>query len=207
MKIREATFLGSFPSLDKCPKELLPEIALAGRSNVGKSSLLNMLLNRKNFARTSSTPGKTQLLNFYEINKSFRFVDLPGYGYAKVSKEKLKSWGKSIEEYLLQRECILDIFLLLDIRREPSEEDLQMYHFIKSEGYRGTIVITKADKLTQSELARYKNRIVDYLGAESENVFITSSTKQRGKYPLWDHINRLFEEHDLDIVVERQEKE
>ena len=126
------------------PEDQLPEIAFAGRSNVGKSSLINMLLNRRGLAKTSSTPGKTQLVNFYDIDGLFRFVDLPGYGFAKVSKTQKANWGKIIDTYLNTRENLLEVFQLVDIRHKPSGEDKQMYDWIKASGFSGIVIGTKA---------------------------------------------------------------
>lgn len=186
------------------PPADLPEIAFAGRSNVGKSSLLNMLLNRNNFARTSSTPGKTQTINFYEINAQFRFVDLPGYGYAKVSKQKKAGWARFIDRYLNQRNNLLEIMLLVDARHEPTEQDKDMYLYLKASGYPGTIVVTKADKLTQSELAKQLKRIADTFEVEPQHILVTSASKTKGKYVFWEYLNQLFATREIDIIVERQ---
>lgn len=207
MKIRSLDFLGSAVRDDQFPPADLPEIALAGRSNVGKSSLLNMLLNRTNFARTSSTPGKTQTINFYEINKQFRFVDLPGYGYAKVSKAKKATWAAFIENYLHVRDNLIDIFLLVDTRHKPSDEDKAMYRYIIQNGFSGTVVMTKTDKLTQSEIAKAKKMIEQELQTFGRPVLVTSASKTKGKYPFWDYLNQLFAQHGLDIVMERQQEE
>lgn len=204
MKIRNLRFLGSAVEESQFPAADLPEIAFAGRSNVGKSSLLNMLLNRNNFARTSSTPGKTQTINFYEINDRFRFVDLPGYGYAKVSKQKKAGWAKFIESYLHHRENLLDIMLLVDARHEPTAQDKEMYLYLKGSGYPGTIVMTKADKLTQSELARQVKSISRFFDIEPHRILVTSASKGKGKYIFWDFLNQLFASREIDIIVERQ---
>ena len=192
---------------DQFPPQDLPEIALAGRSNVGKSSLLNMLLNRTNFARTSSTPGKTQKINFYDINRQFRFVDLPGYGYAKVAKEKKATWAAFIEHYLSVRENLIDIFLLVDTRHKPTDDDRAMYRYIIEHGFSGTVVMTKTDKLNQSEIAKAKKMIEQELGTLGRPILVTSASKTKGKYPFWDYLNRLFAQQGLDIIMERQQED
>jgi GTP-binding protein len=182
----------------------MPEIAFAGRSNVGKSSLINLMLGRRNFARTSSTPGKTRTINFYEINQAFRFADLPGYGYAKVSKAMRESWAPLMETYLLTRPNLLATLLLVDVRRTPQDIDIEMARLISHLHRHPIIVLTKTDKLNQSQLQ--KNKRVYQEVAELQGIpFISTSTlKSRGKYPLWDAINEIFNQEGLDIFVERQ---
>ncbi|NLY37648.1 MAG: YihA family ribosome biogenesis GTP-binding protein [Tissierellia bacterium] len=204
MKITSATFLGSAVGGDQFPPEDLPELAFAGRSNVGKSSLINYLLNRRSLARTSSTPGKTQTINFYEINGAFRFVDLPGYGYAKVSKAEKAKWGSFIELYLRERKKLVEIILLLDVRRKVGEDDIQMLNFIRAMGYQGRVVLTKIDKLNQSQIVRARRDIEDKLGVPKEHIFIISNLKAKGKYPLWESFNKLFQEKGFPINLERQ---
>lgn len=205
MKINECRFVISAVSPAQYPADERPEIALAGRSNVGKSSLTNMLINRKGLAKTSSTPGKTQTINFYDIGGEFRFVDLPGYGYAKVSKSQRGTWGKIIETYLKGRPNLLEVFLLVDLRHKPSDDDVLMYQWIKSFGFRGIVVATKADKIKRSQLNSYKKVIRDTLGMTPEDkLFCASAETRDGKYELWDFINGLFEEKDIPIYFERQ---
>jgi GTP-binding protein len=151
MKIKQSEFIISAVKPEQYPEEPYPDIAFAGRSNVGKSSLINMLLGRKNLARTSSTPGKTQTINFYEIDNKFRFVDFPGYGYAKVSKSQFRTWGKIIQTYIDRSENLLEVIQLVDIRHKPTELDRQMYEWIMEAGFNGIIVATKADKLSKSQ--------------------------------------------------------
>lgn len=139
----------------KLPDNILPEIAFAGKSNVGKSSLINGLLNRKSLARTSSQPGKTQTINFYNVNKQLYFVDLPGYGYAAVSQEIRAKWGKMIERYLNTSKVIKKVFLLIDIRHEPSENDCIMYNWIVENGYEPVIIATKLDKIKRSQVQKH----------------------------------------------------
>lgn len=205
MKITSAEFLGSAVGEAQFPPDNLPEIALAGRSNVGKSSLLNYLLNRKNIARTSSTPGKTQTINFYEVNGSFRFVDLPGYGYAKVSKAQKAKWASFIDLYLRSRQGLFEIFLLVDVRRKLGAEDLQMLDYIHSLGYEGRLVLTKIDKLNQSQLVKVRREIEEQLDIPKEHIFVVSNLKSKGKYPIWENINQLFMDRGLDIFLERQD--
>lgn len=205
MKITSAEFLGSAVGEEGFPPDDLPELALAGRSNVGKSSLINYLLNRRNLARTSSTPGKTQTINFYEINKAFRFVDLPGYGYAKVSKSEKAKWASFIEGYLSQRENLVEIILLLDIRRKLREDDLQMMHFIRAMGFEGKVVLTKIDKLNQSQIVRARRQIAKDLDLPLEDVYLVSNLKLRGKYPIWQSILDLFNKKGYPINLERQD--
>lgn len=206
MKVYSLDFLGSAVGSDQFPPDDLPEIAFVGRSNVGKSSLLNMLLNRKNFARTSSTPGKTQTINFYEINQAFRMVDLPGYGYAKVSKKQQATWATFINQYLAERPNLIDIIQLVDARHKPTEDDQIMYRYITEHGFNGAVVMTKTDKLNQSDTAKARKQVERVLVTEGRPVFITSATKNKGKYAFWDYLNALFAQHDLDIHMERQQE-
>lgn len=205
MKISKTEFLGSAVGREQFPPDDLPEIALAGRSNVGKSSLINYLLNRRSLARTSSTPGKTQTVNFYEINGDFRFVDLPGYGYAKVSKAEKAKWAGFIDDYLRNRESLLQIFLLLDIRRKLSEQDIQMLEYIYSFGFEGRVILTKIDKLNQSQIMKSKREIAKGLQIPEEHIFLISNLKAKGKYPLWDYLQGLFDEKGYDVKLERQD--
>ncbi len=204
MKISKTDFLGSAVGREQFPPDNLPEIALSGRSNVGKSSLINYLLNRRSLARTSSTPGKTQTINFYEINEAFRLVDLPGYGYAKVSKTEQAKWAGFIDAYLRDRHNLLQIFLLLDIRRKLSEQDIQMYEYIHSFGYDGRVILTKIDKLNQSQIIKAKRDIAKGLHIPEDHVFLISNLKAKGKYPLWDYVDKLFKDKGYEIKLERQ---
>lgn len=206
MKIKQSTFVTSAVTKDQYPISALPEIAMVGRSNVGKSSLINMLLNRKNLARTSSTPGKTQLINFFDIDGKFTFVDLPGYGYARVSKAQKATWGKIIETYLKSRKNLLEVILLVDLRHKPTAEDIQMYNWIKSFGFNGIVVATKHDKIKKSQLQKHIKVIRDALGMDKDAVLVTTSTMNRkGKYEVWDIFNELFEVNGYDVYFERQQ--
>ena len=208
MKIKDSRFVISAVKVEQYPDDELPEIAFAGRSNVGKSSLINMLLNRKGLAKTSSTPGKTQLVNFYDIDGLFRFVDLPGYGFAKVSKAQKASWGKTIETYLTKRENLLEVFQLLDIRHKPTADDIQMYQWIRTFGYRGILIVTKSDKLSKNQIAQQIKMIREEMQAGPDGIIIPVSSSERiGKYNVWDLVNSLFEEKGLEIYLERQNEE
>lgn len=168
------------------PKDDLAEIAFAGRSNVGKSSFINSLINRANLARTSGKPGKTRTINFYIINDSFRLVDLPGYGYAHVSKTEREKWGVIIDEYLTTRENLKEIILIVDIRHEPSEQDLMMYNWIKSFGYDGIVIATKADKVGKTRYQKHIDVIKKKLDIKDSNLIIPySSEKKINKEKAW----------------------
>jgi len=170
----------------KLPVNEFPEFAFAGRSNVGKSSLINALVNRKALARTSSQPGKTQTINFYFLNKAFYFVDLPGYGYAKVTKELVAKWGKMIERYLITSRQLRCIFLLVDIRHEPSENDKAMYAWIVDRGLRPVVIATKADKIKRSQLAAQTKLIRAALSmAPEDTLIVTSSSAKTGLADVW----------------------
>lgn len=206
MKIRKSEFIKSAVSTNDYPDTSLPELAFVGRSNVGKSSLLNMLLNRKNLAKTASTPGKTRLINFFNVDDKFRIVDLPGYGYAKVSKEMKKDWGKFIEDYLNERENLLEVFLLLDIRHRPTPDDIMMYHYIIDNGFSGYVFCTKLDKIKNSELMTNLNVIKSALNIKQNSLIIPiSSVNKKGKYKAWDLFNSLFQKNGYDIYFEKQE--
>lgn len=207
MKIKKSSFIQSAVSASQYPDETLPEIAFSGRSNVGKSSIINMLLGRKGLAKTSSTPGKTRLVNFFDIDGLFRFCDLPGYGYAKVSKQEQEGWGKIIETYLFHRPNLLEIVLLLDIRRVPNSDDIKMYQFIQKSGFEGIIICTKCDKMSKNQIAQSAKKIRKTLSLSSNHpMFYTSSTTRNGKYEVWDYINQLFEHHGFDIHLARQQE-
>lgn len=173
----------------KLPENFLPEFAFAGKSNVGKSSLINGLMNRKSYARTSSQPGKTQTINFYNINEQLYFVDLPGYGYAKVSMELRAKWGKMIERYLKKSEQLKLIFLLVDIRHEPSENDKDMYNWIVHNGFQPIVIATKLDKINRSQIAKQSKLIRTSLGMPKEGILIpfSAETKQ-GRDEIWQKI-------------------
>lgn len=201
MKIRSSEITMSAVNKKQYPSEGVPEIALAGRSNVGKSSVINGLLNRKNFARTSSTPGKTRTINFYLINNEFYFVDLPGYGYARVSKTEKEKWGSIMERYLEDREELCAILLLVDVRHEPTADDKMMYDWIKYFGYNCVVVATKADKISRGQYQKHISIIRKKLEMpKEEKVIVTSSSKKIGIDGLWDEIVSQYEEHGYTIT-------
>lgn len=171
------------------PQDDIPEVALAGRSNVGKSSFINTMLNRKNLARTSGKPGKTQLLNFFNIDDKLRFVDVPGYGYARVSKKEREKWGKMIEEYLTSRENLRAVVSLVDLRHEPSADDVQMYEFLKYYEIPVILVATKADKIPRGKWNKHESMIKKKLDFDKTDTFIIfSSVNKTGVEEAWDAI-------------------
>lgn len=179
----------------KLPENLLPEIAFAGKSNVGKSSLINGLMNRKSLARTSSQPGKTQTINFYNINEALYFVDLPGYGYAKVSESIKQKWGKMIENYLNKSKQLKAVFLLIDIRHEPSANDRNMYEWVKYNGYEPVIIATKLDKINRSQRQKHVKMIRDGLGMPKEGlIFPFSAVTKMGRDEIWEYIESVITE-------------
>lgn len=171
------------------PENDKPEIAFAGKSNVGKSSLINALINRKSLARTSSQPGKTQTINYYNINDVLYFVDLPGYGYAKASVAIREQWGKMVDRYLTSSKQLKLIFLLVDIRHEPSQNDKMMYEWIVYHGFSPVIIATKLDKIKRSQIAKHIKMIKESLGTGSETkIFPFSSLTKQGKDEIWEYI-------------------
>lgn len=179
MEFVDAKLLITAVKYEQYPDAVVPEIALVGRSNVGKSSLINCLVNRKNLARTSSTPGKTATVNFYEISGRYRLVDLPGYGYAKVSKTEREKWGGMIENYLARRENLVQVILLVDARHKPSEDDKMMLDWIRSYNYEPFVVATKLDKLKKSQVEKNLTEIYNELGLGEESVLIPFSAEKR----------------------------
>ena len=178
----------------KLPNNQELEIAFAGKSNVGKSSLINGLLNRKALARTSSQPGKTQTINFYKINDAFYFVDLPGYGYAKVSATEREKWGKMIERYLNTSDKLVLVFLLIDIRHEPSANDKMMYDWILQSGFTPVIIATKADKIKRSQLQKNLKIIRTKLEMGKDDlIFPFSALSKQGKDEIWEYIEGLLD--------------
>lgn len=173
----------------RLPENSCPEVAFAGKSNVGKSSLINALVNRKSFARTSSEPGKTQTINFYNVNNEVYLVDLPGYGYARTSMETREKWGKMIEKYLHTSQMLKHVFLLVDIRHEPSANDVNMYDWIKYQGFTPVVIATKADKLNRSQIPKQVKLVRETLGMGKEEILIpfSAETKQ-GRDEIWNII-------------------
>ncbi len=209
MEIKQAEFVTSATKISQCPEHDGLEVMFCGRSNVGKSSFINMLTNRKSLARTSQNPGKTQTLNFYQINNEFYFVDVPGYGYARVSKSLKASFGVMIEDYVLHRDNLKMVFLLVDFRHKPTEDDCIMYDFLKHYDHRVTIIATKSDKIKNSERAKCKKQIIETLNLrENDKLIITSSEKREGLGLVLQTLDSLLEEHramleaNKDAVVE-----
>lgn len=179
----------------KLPENTRPEVAFAGKSNVGKSSLINALMNRKSYARTSQQPGKTQTINFYIINDEVYFVDLPGYGYARVSNEIKAKWGRMIENYLQKSPQLRLVFLLIDIRHDPSENDKHMYSWIVENGFYPVIIATKADKIKRSQLAKHLKMIKEGLQVEEGTPIVAfSALTKQGRDEIWN----LIETYALD---------
>ena len=178
----------------KLPHNTKPEVAFAGKSNVGKSSLINAIMNRKSYARTSQSPGKTQTINYYNINDEFYLVDLPGYGYAKAGKELVAGWGKLIEDYLYQSKVLKSVFLLIDIRHEPSENDRLMYDWVRSRGYEPVIIATKADKIKRSQLQKHIKMLREGLGADEDTIIVPfSSVTGQGRDEVLDFMDQVLE--------------
>lgn len=191
----------------KIPENQMPEIAFAGKSNVGKSSLINALMNRKSLARTSAQPGKTQTINFYNINDALYFVDLPGYGYAKVSLEAKEKWGKMVERYLKKSRQLKAVFLLIDIRHEPSANDRQMYEWILSNGYRPIIIATKMDKLNRSQLPKHVKMVKQGLEVDSNTIVIPfSAVSKQGRDEIYALIDKIIsnEKEEVPKAVEEE---
>ena len=177
----------------RIPENQLPEIAFAGKSNVGKSSLINALMNRKSYARISATPGKTQTINFYNINEQLYLVDLPGYGYAKVSEKEKKEWGKLVERYLHGSGQLLAVFLLIDIRHDPSANDRLMYEWITAQGYRPIIIATKLDKIKRSQKDKQMKAILQGLGLMKETAVIPfSAVTKQGRDEIWELVEKEY---------------
>ncbi len=183
----------------RLPENLLPEVAFAGKSNVGKSSLINGLMNRKSLARTSAQPGKTQTINFYNINGEIYFVDLPGYGYAKVPESEKKKWGVMIENYLHTSKQLKAVFLLVDIRHDPSANDKMMYDWMAEKGYAPIIIATKADKLKRSQLPKHVKAIREGLKVrQGTKIFPYSALSKQGREEIWEYIDSFILEREKE---------
>ncbi len=177
------------------PQNSMIEIAFAGKSNVGKSSLINALMNRKSLARTSAQPGKTQTINFYNINDALYFVDLPGYGYAKVGQKEKENWGKMVERYLRQSKMLKAVFLLVDIRHDPSANDRQMYEWILANGFQPIIIATKADKINRSQLQKQIKAVKQGLEAKKDTIVIPfSAQSKQGREEIYELIDSMIEQ-------------
>jgi GTP-binding protein len=188
MKITSAEFVTSATKPSQYPPVRLPEIAFAGRSNVGKSSLINTLVNRKRLVKTSSTPGRTQLINFFDINRQVGFVDLPGYGYAKVPVSVRKKWGPMIETYLSERETLRGVVVIMDIRRTPCQEELNLLGWLAHYSIAGITVLTKTDKLSKNKQAKQHHLIAQALERDKDDFILFSAKTRRGREPLWQAI-------------------
>ena len=178
----------------KLPENTVPEVAFAGKSNVGKSSLINALMNRKSLARTSSQPGKTQPINFYQVNGSIYFVDLPGYGYARANEHVKAQWGKMVENYLHRSRQLRAVFLLVDIRHKPSENDCVMYEWIRERGYQPIIIATKLDKINRSQIQKQIKLLRDTLKADKDaRVIPFSATTKQGREEIYEIIEEILQ--------------
>ena len=193
MKILSAEFVTSATKPDQYPPVNYPEIAFAGRSNVGKSSLINTLVNRKRLVKTSSTPGRTQLINFFDINNLITFVDLPGYGYAKVPTAVRKKWGPMIETYLSNRRTLKGVVVIMDIRRIPRQEEHELIEWLKYFSIDGILVLTKTDKLSKSKRLKQHNAIAEALTIDPDKLILFSAKSRQGRDAVWDAINSLTE--------------
>lgn len=186
MLIKEPRFEISVMNKSQYPKNKLPQIVLAGKSNVGKSSFVNSLINRKSLARTSSAPGKTRQINFYNMDEKFYFVDLPGYGYSEMSKVEQKKVGDSIETYLRNSKNINLVVLLVDIRHNPTENDRMMMDYIKNTGHRYIVVTSKADKIAKTKVQSYVDKIAEILEVDSDLIFAYSSETKLNRELIWE---------------------
>ena len=192
MIIKSAEFVKSAVKPSQYPSAELPEIAFAGRSNVGKSSLINTILNRKRLVKTSRTPGRTQLINFFEINKAFTFVDLPGYGYAKVPASVKKSWGPMVETYLSTRKTLRGVVLIMDIRREQGRQELDFIDWLEYYSIPSILILTKTDKLSKTKQIKQRLSIEKDLGVDNNDLILFSAKSRRGKDAVWDAVDRLI---------------
>lgn len=199
MIIKSAEFITSATSPPQYPAMALPEIAFAGRSNVGKSSLINTLVNRKHLVKTSATPGRTQLINFFDINRCMGFVDLPGYGYAKVPVSVRKKWGPMIETYLSDRETLRGVVVIMDIRRIPRPEELNLLAWLKHYAIASILVLTKTDKLSKNKQAQQHQLIARSLERPNNDFILFSAKTRRGRDALWNAILSLIEIKDTSF--------
>ncbi len=192
MIIKSAEFVTSAVKPSQYPPAVLPEIAFAGRSNVGKSSLINTLVNRKRLVKTSSTPGRTQLINFFNINEVFSFVDIPGYGYAKVPASVKKKWGPMIETYITTRNTLKGVVLIMDVRRIPGPEEMNMLDWLNHYGVPSVPVLTKSDKLSKTRQQKQLKEIANTLSANKDNFILFSAKSRQGKNEVWGAVKKLI---------------
>ena len=203
MIIKNSEFIISAVKRHQYPIDGRNEIAFVGRSNVGKSSIINALTNRRKLAKVSQTPGKTRLINFFLINNDFYLVDLPGYGYAKVSKKEKESWGKTIETYLTDRDELKRVILLVDSRHKPTADDIMMYEWIKHFGYECVVIATKADKISRGQYQKHMSVIRKKLQLEKEEKIIPiSSSKKTGVEDVWNEIVNQYNKHGYEVTVD-----
>lgn len=196
MKIKNVSLETVCGITSRLPDNKYPEIAFAGKSNVGKSSLINVLMNRKSLARTSAQPGKTQTINFYNINDELYFTDLPGYGYARVSRETKEKWGRMIERYLRSSKQLRAVFLLVDIRHEPSQNDVEMYRWIADNGYEPIVIATKLDKINRSQTAKNLRVIRDKLKVrEGIKIIPFSAQTKQGREEIYETIDEILKDN------------
>lgn len=192
MKVDNVSLAAVAVKKEQYPTDGRPEVAFAGKSNVGKSSLINTMLRRKSLARTSQNPGKTRTINFYDVENAIYLVDLPGYGYARAAKSEIQKWGKMIENYLLKRKELRAIIMLVDIRHEPGENDRMMYDWLKHYGYKIIMVATKSDKLKRSQLMKHTSMLRKSFNLDKEDILIPFSSENRsGREELWDVIDEI----------------
>jgi GTP-binding protein len=192
MKITSAEFITSAAKPSQYPPAGLPEIAFSGRSNVGKSSLINTLANRKHLVKTSSTPGRTQLINFFDINKQICFVDLPGYGYARVPQSVKKTWGRMIESFLLKRKTLKGVVVIMDLRRTPGQGEMDLLNWLNHHTIASILVLTKADKLSKSRQAIQLGRIAQAFEKDTNEFVLFSAKSRLGRDALWNAILSLI---------------
>ena len=203
MKIKSVNLETVCGITSKLPDNKMLEIAFAGRSNVGKSSLINALMNRKSYARTSQQPGKTQTINFYNINEMLQFVDLPGYGFAKVYQNIVKKWGKMIDNYLENSKVLRMVFLLVDIRHKPNQNDIQMYNWCINYGFNPIIIATKSDKIKRSQKAKLIKDIKNTLNVvEGTPVIPFSAVDKSGRDEIWEYIDMAYENFKEELQEE-----
>ena len=196
MKIKNVSLETVCGITSRLPDNKYPEIAFAGKSNVGKSSLINVLMNRKSLARTSAQPGKTQTINFYNINDELYFTDLPGYGYARISRETKEKWGRMIERYLRSSKQLRAVFLLIDIRHEPSQNDVEMYRWIADNGYEPIVIATKLDKINRSQTAKNLRVIRDKLKVrEGIKIIPFSAQTRQGREEIYETIDEILKDN------------
>lgn len=208
MKIKDVQMNLSAVDSRHYPEDNLPQVAFVGRSNVGKSSTINTLLNRRSIARVSSSPGKTRTINFYMVNEQFYLVDLPGYGYAKLSKSEKEHWGKMMQDYFIKSKNLIHLFLLIDIRHEPKDTDIQMYEFAKYWNIPVSVIATKSDKLKRSQLQKHTSAIRKGLKlAPEEKIYPLSSLNKTGQEAVWEQMKAIYEEHGVLIDSEEENEE